>query len=342
MDDISKALEPLVSKHNVTDFDPKKTVAKQAKTTAVAAVARRVSDWPTLEKAIEVKIEDQREFVRWWREKVKDGRPEKSRTSALLSQEDAEDETGIKHQTVSRWDKGLEDEGSYRKRLYGRSYAAAMQLDRGAAKKLAKEVKARELPPGECTLICGDIADIKIEPASVDLILTDPPYPQKYLPVYETLAKRASEWLKPGGSLLCMCGQSYLPDILALMTTHIRYHWMLSYLTPGGQSAQLWDRRVNTFWKPILWFVNGDYRGEWVGDVARSDINDNDKRFHHWGQSESGIAAILDKFYEPGQLVCDPFLGGGTTAIVALDMGFRFIGADVDQKMIDNLRVSNA
>ena len=91
----------------------------------------------------------------------------------------------------------------------------------------------------------------------------------------------------------------------------------------------------------MLWFVNGDYRGEWIGDVARSDPNDNDKRFHHWGQSESGIAGLLEQFSEPGQLVCDPFLGGGTTAAVALKMGLRFIGSDIDQSMIDKLVVSH-
>jgi DNA modification methylase len=29
--------------------------------------------------------------------------------------------------------------------------------------------------------------------------------------------------------------------------------------------------------------------------------------------------------------VLDPFLGGGTTGVVALDLGCRFIGYDVDQ-----------
>jgi hypothetical protein len=185
-------------------------------------------------------------------------------------------------------------------------------------------------------LILGDIAEAcqQIEDDSIDVIITDPPYPKEYLPLYEILAKEAARILKPGGSLIVMVGQSYLPEILSLTTPHIRYHWAVSYLTPGGQSAQIWHRKVNTFWKPLLWFVKGEYSGEWIGDVAKSAVNDNDKRFHNWGQSESGMAEIIERFSMPGQTILDPFLGGGTTAVVALELGRYFIGIDQDPAAI--------
>jgi hypothetical protein len=107
-------------------------------------------------------------------------------------------------------------------------------------------------------LICADINSVEIDPESIDVIITDPPYPKEYLPLYEGLAVLANKALKPGGSLIVMVGQSYLPEILGLMMPHIKYHWMASYLTPGGQSVQLWQKKVNTFWKPLLWFVKGE------------------------------------------------------------------------------------
>jgi DNA modification methylase len=174
----------------------------------------------------------------------------------------------------------------------------------------------------------------QIENDSIDVIITDPPYPKEYLPLYEILAKEASRVLKPGGSLIVMTGQSYLPEILSLMTPHIRYHWTVSYLTPGGQSAQIWHRKVNTFWKPLLWFVKGEYSGGWIGDVTKSAVNDNDKRFHNWGQSESGMVDIVERFSMPGQTILDPFLGGGTTAVVAVKLGRYFIGIDQDPAAI--------
>ncbi|NPV52203.1 MAG: hypothetical protein HPY71_01615 [Firmicutes bacterium] len=188
-------------------------------------------------------------------------------------------------------------------------------------------------------LICKDIRDLDdgIEPDSVDVIITDPPYPEEYLPLYETLAKLAARVLKPGGSLLVMTGLTHLPGVIQLMAPHIRYHWALAYLMPGGQSSQVWARKVNTFWKPVLWFVKGEYQGDWVGDVAKSSMND--KRYHDWGQSESGMAELVMRLTRPGDLILDPFMGGGTTGVAAVRLGRRFIGADVD---MDAVRLSAA
>ena len=195
----------------------------------------------------------------------------------------------------------------------------------------AQRKAARPAPDGErYRLITADIAQAVdyIEPTSVDWIITDPPYPKQYLDLYDQLAALADHALKPGGSMVAMVGQSYLPQIIERLSATLTYHWTLAYLTPGGQASQLWSRRVNTFWKPLLWFTKGEYEGEWIGDVCRSDAND--KRFHHWGQSEGGMADVIDRLTDPGELILDPFLGAGTTGAVAVRMGRRFIGIDVD------------
>lgn len=181
------------------------------------------------------------------------------------------------------------------------------------------------------------VAELKqyVLPNSIDYIITDPPYPKEFLKVYSELADFATYALKPGGSLLVMCGQSYFPDVLSMLSNSgLTYHWLLSYLTPGGQSPQIWQRKVNTFCKPVLWFVNGKYDGQWVGDVIKSDVNDNDKNHHYWGQSVSGINNLVSRFVKPADVVCDPFLGGGTTAKVALDLNCYFIGCDIDENTL--------
>jgi hypothetical protein len=210
-------------------------------------------------------------------------------------------------------------------------------------KEIVKEEKQREREERYETIIKNlpdrteryhvihcSVADLPIDNESVDCIITDPPYPEGYLSVYASLAATAARVLKPGGSCFVMVGQSYLPDIIADLSAYLTYHWTIAYMTPGGQSTQLWQRRVNTFWKPVLWFVKDEYKGEWIGDVAVSKPNDNDKRFHHWGQSESGMADLVRRFSEPGHVILDPFVGGGTTGVVALDLGRMFIGCDVD------------
>ena len=183
--------------------------------------------------------------------------------------------------------------------------------------------------PPEFRILHGDMREIMaaMEPGSIDVIITDPPYPREFIPLYGDLARLAARVLKPGGSLLAMAGQSYIPDLLALMTPHLRYHWTVAYMTPG-QSTQIFPRRVMPSWKPVFWFVNGDYDGPWHGDVIQSVAND--KRFHHWGQSESGMGALIERFTDAGDVILDPFCGGGTTGKVALDLGRGFIGIDTD------------
>ncbi len=202
-------------------------------------------------------------------------------------------------------------------------------------------------------LICADLADPEweawdIAPGSVSAVITDPPYAYEYLPLYALLAQRAAVWLKPGGSLVAMAGQSYLPEVIAALAAppELTYRWTLAYLTPGGQSPQIWERRVNTFWKPVLWFVKGPYDGPWLGDVVKSDVNDNDKRFHPWGQSESGMKALVARFTRPGDpspgsgqaLVLDPFCGGGATGAAALALNLRFVGIDIDPDCIEQTK----
>ena len=183
------------------------------------------------------------------------------------------------------------------------------------------------------TLYHADIANglPDIADGSVDVIITDPPYPAEYLDCYEHLSDVAARVLKSGGLCLAMAGQSYLPDVMRLLGGALNYHWTLAYLTPG-QSGPQWARHINTFWKPVLVFVKGEFDGAWSGDVVKSDAND--KRFHDWGQSESGMARLVEKYSEPGATVLDPFVGGGATAIAALSHGRRFIGSDIEDEQL--------
>lgn len=182
-------------------------------------------------------------------------------------------------------------------------------------------------------LLCRDIRELvnELEPESVDAIVTDPPYSERYLALYEELAKLAARVLKPGGSLLVLTGQMYLPQVLQLMTPYISYHWVLSYQVPGANS-KCWPQKVLIGWKPVLWFVRGTYQGRRIYDVVNSERRD--KEFHEWGQSVSGMQALVERVSVPGALVLDPFVGGGATAVAAVTMGRRFIGSDVSPEAI--------
>lgn len=196
-----------------------------------------------------------------------------------------------------------------------------------AVEKLAKTPDFNAV----CEIWECSMAELFASLETPDAVITDPPYPEEFLPLYEELARHCA---KAGVKVVAaMAGQSYLPHIYAAMSKHLKYRWTLAYMTPGGQAVQQWQAKVNTFWKPVLLFGESE---EWFGDVATSRPNDNDKRFHSWGQSESGMLDLVDRLTKPGQLVCDPFVGGGTTAVACLALGRRFVGCDIDGDHVAN------
>jgi hypothetical protein len=209
---------------------------------------------------------------------------------------------------------------------------AKVHRDKLTAKRCALPMDGKEY-----RLLHGDFRKVghEVPSGSVDLVLTDAPYESGYLHLFEPLSLFANRVLKNGGSLVCMVGQSYLPQVLTDLSAHMRYQWIIAILL-GRRRTLVKGRRVCVGYKPFLWFVKGSYRGHAIQDVIRSD--GYDKEFHDHGQSESEFTEILKRLTEEGNTILDPFVGGGTTASAALNLGRRFIGIDIDKKHIETTR----
>ena len=219
----------------------------------------------------------------------------------------------------------------------GRAIKLHKQQQREAEnERLVQEAKERLKISKPFTVITGDFRTAldTIPDGSIDAIITDPPYPRDYIPLLTDLSQVAARVLKPHGILAVMIGQTYLPEVYERLTEHMDYHWTLAYLTPGGQAVQQWERKINTFWKPIITLTKGKYEGAWIGDVAKSDVNDNDKNHHHWGQSVSGMTDLVTRLTKPGDHVLDPFMGAGTTGVAALQENREFTGCDIDPEHV--------
>jgi DNA modification methylase len=196
-----------------------------------------------------------------------------------------------------------------------------------------------EIASVDCSIYHCSVAEIHnhVEPGSLDAIITDPPYPREFLSVYTDLAEFAAYALKPGGSLIAMVGQSYIPEVLDRLREHLTYHWVACYYVPGD-TTKLWHRNIGASWKPLLWFVKGKYVGQWVKDVVFMGRR-KDKRHHEWGQPVDDMADIIEHFTQPGQLICDPFLGGGSTAIASLMCERGFVGCDINQQCVQTTKL---
>ena len=208
---------------------------------------------------------------------------------------------------------------------------------RQARQKEREEQKAETIkknPPlkGETyKLIPGDFRDVTVEPSSIDAIITDPPYAFDYLPLYKDLSEFASIVLKPDAPCLVMIGQSWLEMALKLLSSKLHYIWTMAFLTPGA-SVQVFGRKIKSNWKPVIFLVNGKNECEHIKDIF--DGGKRDKAYHDWGQTESGMAQLIERFTVKGDLILDPFCGAGTTGVAAIQSGRHFIGIDNDEYAI--------
>lgn len=179
------------------------------------------------------------------------------------------------------------------------------------------------------------LVDADIKPGSIDAIITDPPYAFRYLPLYEELSRKASEWLKPNAPCIVMIGQSWLELSLELLSKHLNYIWSLCYYSPG-KSTQIMGRKIKSNWKPLIYLVNGKNEGEHINDWV--DAGSYDKSHHDWGQTVEGMAQVVERFTVKNDVVLDPFCGSGTTGVASVKLDRYFIGIDSDDVAIKQAR----
>ena len=189
------------------------------------------------------------------------------------------------------------------------------------------------------TLLVSPVDELSehIDPDSIDAIITDPPYPKEYIHTYFQMAEQAATILKPGGILVALAGHPYTHIIIDGMSEYLKFHWLGCYYMPTGSHASLPYYSVSVYWKPLLIFSKGNWpKTKTFRDVI---INDEaDKRYHEWGQGITGYKRLIEAFTMPNDTVLDPFVGGGTTAIAAMEAGRYFIGSDISSDEVSKTR----
>jgi len=208
----------------------------------------------------------------------------------------------------------------------------AKQADEIHSRDDDKARKTAHLKASKFDVRRGDFRQVLADVSNVSLVLTDPPYPKEFLPLWEDLGKWAAGALADDGLLVAYSGQMYLPQVLELLGKHLDFWWCGAVvhkgsgnLTPLGHPV----RKVVNKWKPLVMFMK---RGGVGFQRSFSDLIDGagkQKSEHNWQQHEAEAAMLIEAFTKKGELVVDPFAGSGGFCKAAHDLGRIAVGAEI-------------
>lgn len=181
-------------------------------------------------------------------------------------------------------------------------------------------------------LLAGDFRDrlAELGTGTVDMIITDPPYPAEFLHLYDDLAFHAERVLKPQGLLLSLTGKIFLPDVIKALGKQLTYGWCYCQPLPGANS-RIMARHVAQTWKPWLAYSNGTWPSgmiDWHGDTTDPSVM---SKTYRWEQGAEPADYLIAALSPPGAVILDPFTGTGTYGMSALRQGRTFIGCEADE-----------
>ena len=206
---------------------------------------------------------------------------------------------------------------------------------------------------GQITIYHGDARDVlpELEPHSVDLVLTDPPF---FMPAthYQTRKVQQRTWgdtsilstfwavvldttmpvMKRTGHLLTFChGESYpvfYPEMYRRFDTLSCLVWDKQRIGMG----RVWRRRHELIiagrWKSSLFNDDGVVRA----DVLTAKASNPHDREHPVEKPAGLLADLISPTTPPGGTVLDLFAGSGTTLEAAKSLGRRAIGIEIEER----------
>jgi hypothetical protein len=212
-----------------------------------------------------------------------------------------------------------------------------LRREKSKRERAKQQVQAESVSGAE--LYVADIRQVnRLRLGEPEAVVTDPPYEAAAVDLWRDLADFSARVLPDRGFLVAMSGQRYLPEVLQHLTGgSLRYVWTMCVETPGAEASSNWLGRglaVNTYWKPVFVFAKGDGFAGWPAGLSDVLVSPGrDQEHHEWGQNVQPFERLVE-FASPGALVCDPFLGGGTTAEAALKAGRNFEGFDIKESVV--------
>ena len=213
---------------------------------------------------------------------------------------------------------------------------------------------------GDATLVHGDARSyVGSQPDnwSVDCLVSDPPYELTYGGHHGSLGGKLSsdvydnkggivdcdiEWTEiaqlaarsvPRGHIYLMANNRHVGAALnAAEGAGLRFHNLL-----------VWDKGTGT---PNRWYMkNCEFtlflfkgKARFINDCGSRQLVRCPNIIGSEHPTEKPVALMrhyIENSTQPGDLVFDPFMGSGSTAVACIQSGRRFIGCEIDRKYFD-------
>jgi site-specific DNA-methyltransferase (adenine-specific) len=198
------------------------------------------------------------------------------------------------------------------------------------------------------TCILGDCREILPTLGKVDAVVTDPPY--GIAGGSGTIgARRGAQKANYNGApdTIEQVRDIYVPainaaidiaDVVALTpgTPHAFEYPkptdIGALLQPASAGMSKWGRAT---WQPVLFYGRDPFVGLTIKPLTFTSNGQFYKCGHPCPKPDDVMRWLVERTSKPGQVICDPFMGSGTTGVAAVKMGRQFIGIEIEPQFFD-------
>lgn len=181
----------------------------------------------------------------------------------------------------------------------------------------------------------------KLSPDSVDLILTDPPYGlnkegiknDSDLSLFYSILPECNRVLKKDSFFITFFSTKFLPELFK--NNPFTYYWQTILYCPNGSVR---SSIGYTKFMSVVIFKKGNPKIKksnkdiFVDTPGRKVEPEEGYINHPTPKPTKFIKELLEMFSKEGDLVLDPFIGSGSTAVACQDINRNFIGFEINKE----------
>lgn len=212
---------------------------------------------------------------------------------------------------------------------------------------------------GRATLYLGDCRDILPALPKVDHIITDPPYSERTHGRHDENSQNRRD--NADAQPLGYSGLSEADAIALAGLLGAHSPGWVAWLTDADLAAPIrkaFDAQGRTTFPPLPYYHSGrSVRLAGDGPCSWTDwiVVARTKALKTWGTLPGGYIAnegwndkermggkptrlmrlMVTHYSRPDELVCDPFMGAGTTGVACMREGRRFVGIEIDPEAFE-------